>query len=253
MDKIPSKASAGRVKRYTIMYEDKPVLEFDRETDEVKVYDKERLPFGLRKKISAVTVFEWLSNRVDNLSRTYMNMVYIARKVGRDRDKIIKDSSGISFTDNFWFRTRDSVAGWGELKSLRDDNIALNNVALTGEITNSEELLKGFTSLFTTKGYFPKAVLGGYIYKLKKDAILEYPAYLIGKQLGINVAECELEGEYVKIKIFTDNGTSLVHASELKVYFDTDDEIYNVFIKDERYREIVRQLQRMYIFNYGNL
>lgn len=250
MDKIPSKASAGRVKRYTIMYEDKPVLEFDRETDEVKVYDKERLPFGLRNKISAVAVFEWLSNRVDNLSRTYMNMVYIARKVGRDRDKIIKDSSGISFTDNFWIRTRDSVAGWSELKRLRDDNIALNNVALTGKITNSEELLKGFTSLFTTKGYFPKAVFGGYIYKLKKDAILEYPAYLIGKQLGINVAECELEGEYVKIKIFTDNDTSLVHASELKVYFDTDDEIYNILIRDEKYREIVRQLQRMYIFNY---
>ena len=50
-----------------------------------------------------------------------MNMVYIARKVGRDRDKVIKDSSGISFTDNFWIRTHDSIADWDELKKLRDD------------------------------------------------------------------------------------------------------------------------------------
>ncbi len=249
---IPTDTQKNKVKKYTIMHEDTPVLEFNRETDEVNVYNADLLPFGLknRPQISAVAVFEWLTNRVDNLSRTYMNMVYIARKVGRDRDKIIKDSSGVSFTDNYWIKTRDSIADWNELKKLRDDNIALNNVALTGEIADSENLLSGFTSLFTTKGYFPKAVYGGYIYKLKKDSILEYPAYLIGKQLGIDVAECELEGEYVKIKIFTDYNTSLVHASELKTYFDTDDEIYNVLVKDEKYSDIVAGLQRMYIFNY---
>lgn len=250
---IPNnRQSTDKIKKYTIMFEDIPVLEFNKETDEIVVFDKEHLPFGLRgkDKISAVSVFEWLSDRINNLDRTYMNMVYIARKVGRDRDKVIKDSSGISFTDNFWIRTRDSVAGWDDLKRLRDDNIALNNVALTGEISASEDMLKGFTSLFTTKGYFPKAVFGGYIYKLKKDAVLEYPAYLIGKQIGVNVAECCLDGEYVKIKIFTDYSTSLVHASELKTYFDTSDEIYNILVKDSKYHEIIEQLQRMYIFNY---
>jgi len=244
--------SNDKVKRYTIMFENTPVLEFNRETDEVIVYDKQYLPFGIRgkDKISAVSVFEWLSDRVNNLNRTYMNMVYIARKVGRDKDKVIKDSSGISFTDNFWIRTRDSFADWDELKRLRDDSIALNNVALTGEISDNEDILKGFTSLFTTKGCFPKAVFGGYIYKLKKDAILEYPAYLIGKQIGVNVAECSLDSEYVKIKIFTDYSTSLVHASELKTYFNTSDEIYNILVKDSKYQEIIKQLQRMYIFNY---
>lgn len=255
MDKITIPTNGQpteKVKRYTIMHEDVAVLEFNRETDEVAILCKKRLPFGLRgkNKISAVSVSEWLNDRINNLSRTYMNMVYIARKVGRDRDKVIKDSSGISFTDNFWIKTRDSIADWHELKKLRDDNIALNNVALTGELKESEDILKGFTSLFTTKGYFPKAVFGGYIYKLKKDAVLEYPAYLIGKQIGVNVAECSLDGEYVKIKIFTDYSTSLVHASELKTYFDTSDEIYNILIKDDKYQKIIKQLQRMYIFNY---
>ena len=241
-----------KVKRYTIMHENTPVLEFNRETDEIKIYNKSLLPFGLRgrERLSAVSVFEWLSDRVNNLSRTYMNVVYIARRVGRDRDKIIKDSSGISFTDNFWIKTRDTIADWDELKKLRDDNIALNSVALTGEMHENTELLKGFTSLFTTKGYFPKAVFGGYIYKLKRDAILEYPAYLIGRQIGINAAEVELENEYVKIKIFTDYNKSLVHASELKTSFDTSDEIYNILARDKKNTNIIRGLQRMYIFNY---
>ena len=153
---IPTDSQKNKVKHYTIMYEDKPVLEFNRETDEVAVYDKEYLPFGLRgkDKISAVSVFEWLSDRVNNLGRTYMNLVYIARKVGRDKDKVIKDSSGISFTDNFWIRTRDSIADWDELKRLRDDNIALNNIALTGKLSEDEDVLEGFTSLFTTKIFY---------------------------------------------------------------------------------------------------
>lgn len=247
-----SENTAEKVKRYTIMHEDTPVLQFNRETDEIKIYNKNLLPFGLRgkSKLSAVDVFEWLSDRVNNLSRTYMNVVYIARKVGRDRDKVIKDSSGISFTDNFWIKTRDTICDWDELKKLRDRNTALNNVALTGEIKDGEELLKGFTSLFTTKGYFPKAVFGGYIYKLKKDAVLEYPAYLIGKQIGVNVSEAALDGDYVKIRIFTDYDNSLVHASELKNYFNTVDEIYNILAKDEGNAELLKGLQRMFIFNY---
>ena len=53
--------STEKVKRYTIMHEEVPVLEFNRETDEVIVFCKERLPFGLRgkDKISAVSVSEW--------------------------------------------------------------------------------------------------------------------------------------------------------------------------------------------------
>ena len=53
----------------------------------------------------------------------------------------------------------------------------------------------------------------------------------------------------VKIKIFTDFDTSLVHASELKEYFNTDDEVYNSLLKIGR-KDLIRQLQRMYIFNY---
>ena len=240
-----------KISKYTIMYEDKMVLTFNRKTEEVVVYDAQFLPFWLRGDDAArpTAVLEWLIYRIDNSMRTYMNMVYIARKVGRDRDKVIADSSGISFTDNFWIQTSDTSWTWDELVCLRDENRELNLVALTGKIDTSKDLLSGFTTLFTTKGYFPKAIIGGYLYKLKEDALLEYPAYLIGAHIGVSVAECTLEENYVKIKLFTSENVSLVHASELKHYFDIQDEIYNVMVKIGR-PDIKEQLQRMYIFNY---
>jgi len=243
--------SNPKISKYTIMYEGNAVLTFDRKTDEVIVYVFELLPFWLRgaEVVRPTAVLEWIIYRIDSSNRTYMNMVYVARKVGRDRDMIIADSSGISFTDNFWIQTSDTNWTWDELVRLRDENRELNLVALTGKIDTSKNLLSGFTTLFTTKGYFPKAIIGGYLYKLKEDALLEYPAYLIGKQIGVDVAECGIEDKYVKIKLFTSKNVSLVHAAELKMYFDIQDEIYNAMLNIGR-EDIKFELQRMYIFNY---
>lgn len=241
----------SKVKHYTIMYEDIKVLEYNMSTDTVVVLNRDYLPFGLRNKdnITSALVYKWISERINNIHRTYMNMVYIARKVGRDKQKVLKDSAGVSFTDNFWIKTSDVSTTWDELKKLRDDNIALSTLALTGQANPNSDLMKGITSLFTTKGCFAKAIIGGYMYKRIEDAELEYPAYLIGKQLGISVSECSIANNYVKIKLFTDYNTSLVHASELKDYFNTSEEIYNDFSKMGR-KDIMLQLQRMYIFNY---
>jgi len=241
----------GKVSKYTIMYEETPVLLFDRKADAVTVFEPKYLPFALRNLdiIRPVDAFEWITNRIDNTQRTYMNMVYIARKVGRDRDKMLKDSSGISFTDNFWIKTSDTNHTWGELNLLRDKSRELSLYALTGKTDNPAELLKGYTSLFTTKGFFTKAIIGEYLVKLREDAVLEYPAYLFGEQIGIPVAKCELDGDFVNIELFTNNKVSLVHAAELKQYFDTDDEIYNEFVKIGR-KDIAAQIERMYIFNY---
>jgi len=243
--------SNKKISKYTIMYEETPVTLFDRKADTVTVYEPKYLPFALRGLdiIRPVDAFEWITDRIDNAQRTYMNMVYIARKVGRDRDKMIKDSSGISFTDNFWLKTSDTGHTWNELSSLRDKSRELSLYALTGKTDNPSELLKGHTSLFTTKGFFTKAVIGENLVKLREDAILEYPAFLFGEQIGVSVAKCELDGEFVNIRLFTNNDTSLVHAAELKHFFDTDEEIYNEFVKLDR-KDIAGQIERMYIFNY---
>ncbi|MCL1835033.1 MAG: HipA domain-containing protein [Oscillospiraceae bacterium] len=248
---MPESNGNGRVSKYTIMHEDTPVLLFDRKGDAVTVYEPKYLPFALRNldPIRPVDAFEWIATRLENVQRPYMNMVYIARKVGRDRDKMIKDSSGISFTDNFWLKTSDMDHTWSELSSLRDKSRELSLYALTGKTDNPAELLSGHTSLFTTKGFFTKAIIGENLVKLREEAELEYPAYLFGEQIGISVAKCELDGDFVNIELFTNEKISLVHAAELKRYFDTDEEIYNEFVRIGR-KDIAAQIERLYIFNY---
>lgn len=253
LDKLgnDSSDSLSQVTRYTVMLEDIPVVTVNKITDSVIVHDGSKLPFALRSRdpLRASEVLLWISDRVNNINRTYMNMVYIARKVGRDREKVIRDSCGISFTDNFWIRTTDSIATWSELRDMRDSNLALSQVALTGKLSKGSDFLAGFTSLFTTKGYFSKALYGGFMYKLREDALLEYPAYLIGKAMGVSVSECALQGDYVRIKLFTSPSCSLVHGSELKQFYNTSDLLYNVFLHLGR-KDFVSQMQRMYIFNY---
>lgn len=56
----------------------------------------------------------------------------------------------------------------------------------------------------------------GYCYIEEKYAREIYPAYLIGKQMGIDVTEVKLDGTYLLIKIPTDSKNSIVIADELK-------------------------------------
>jgi len=239
------------ISKYTIMHENIEVVTLNKATDGVTVHNRKHLPFALRslENISSVAVFEWIANRIESTDRQYMNMIYLARKVGRDRDNIISDSSGISFSDNFWIKTSDITITWENLLEMRDTNSNLSAVALTGKIDTNKDYLSGKSSLLTVKGHFKKAIGGGFIIKMREDAILEYPAHLLGKQLDIPTALCELTKNTVKIKIFTDNEKSLVHASELKKYYFTTGEIYNEIIHINR-PDLISELQRMYIFNY---
>ncbi|MDR0919743.1 MAG: hypothetical protein LBM93_10970 [Oscillospiraceae bacterium] len=243
----------SKVAHYTIMYKEKEVLSLDISTGSVVIKSKKYLPFRFRgsEKIRADEVILWISDRVNNISRQYMNTVYIARKVGRDRDAVLRDSCGLSFTDNFWIKVNDVKTTWSELKEKRDISVNLSKIALTGKIKNVTDILEGFSSLFATKGYFPKAVVGGYLVKLKTDAIFDYVAFLVAKQIGVNCAESFVDGNVVKIKIFTDENISLVHASELKLYLKSD-LLYNGLLsyKGKNRDKLIRNMQRAFIFNY---
>lgn len=240
-----------QINTYTIMYRDTTVLTININTNKVAVSNEFYIPFALKNKqpLLVSDIREWIRVRVDNINRTYMNLVYIAREVGRDTNKVLRDSCGISFTDNYWIKTNDIDVTWDKLKGLRDTNSNLNEVALKGKLDLALSLKSGYTSLFSTKGYFPKAIYNNWMYKRKEDSILEYPAYLIGKQLGISISEVKLTQEYVGIKLFTSDKVSLIHASELKEYYNSDDELYNIMYVIGR-TDIAAQMQRMFIYNY---
>ena len=84
---------------YTLMHEEEEILRYYENLNNVEIMNPDKLPFGLRSlklEISPMHFKEWLNNRIDSIGRTYMNRVYILRKVGRSRELILQDSSAIS-------------------------------------------------------------------------------------------------------------------------------------------------------------
>ncbi|MCL2050921.1 MAG: HipA domain-containing protein [Lachnospiraceae bacterium] len=225
----------------------------NRETNSVDVKIPAKLPFGLRaKSLDFVLFMEWLNKRVDNLARSYMNKVYLARKIGRDLENVLRDSCALSITDQFWVNRSDIDMTWSKLTELKDWNEALNDVALYGNTSNLdwEKVMAGKTSLFTTKGAFSKAILGKSMLKLGGTQEREWVASVIGKALGLPVQDVTIinpsikkarrkDGTFekfftfpitfpfsidkthnyddtlVEINLFTSDRISLVHASEL--------------------------------------
>jgi hypothetical protein len=254
------------------MHSDTEVCRLYKNENTVEVVNERLLPFALRSgDVTVADFMEWLSLRTNNISRTYMNMVYSVRKVlGRDPDAVINDSCAISIIDKYWVRRTAAWSDikngkwsdlkevrWGDLQRKRDVDLALVNTALSGQYTAEafKKAVDDTTSLFTIKGAFPKAIHDGYILKKGCNAEYEAAAYSIGNTLGIAVAEAfRRDDGIIACKLFTSETVSLAHASEfrklLKLALDNvHEEIYQFFVSRERV-DIVHQLEQLYIFNY---
>jgi len=95
-----------KITKYILMHEDTEVLVLDAVSGNYQIKDSKHLPYGMRvKDLTGFQIFTWIERRISNLSRTFMNKVYIARDVGRDDVKVIQDSCAISIVDNFWIKT----------------------------------------------------------------------------------------------------------------------------------------------------
>ena len=236
------------VKTYVLMHAN-DVVAIARRGEDVEVKLPEKLPFGLRSESPDFEYFmSWLNKRVNNLQRTYMNKVYMARKVGGELELILLDSCALSITDQFWINRSDIDMSWEKLQEKRDRNETLSNVALTGNTANLdwETAKEGTTSLFATKGVFPKAIRGNTMLKLGGTPEREWITAVIGKRLGLSVQDVTIlnpsisnnrnaDGAWSKeilelknssqsividdtlvgISLFTSDKASFVHAAEL--------------------------------------
>jgi hypothetical protein len=246
---------------YVLMHADAEVCSVYTVQNNIEMTNATLLPFYLTgDELTVIRFLEWLNYRIDNLSRTYMNRVYILRKVGRDREKILRDSCAISITDDYWVRRSDADTTWQELRIKRDMDKELANTALTGEISEEQykNAMDDATSLYTIKGAFPKGILHEFILKKDNNAEYEVAASKLGYVLGISVAEAEKQNDgVVGCRIFTNETVSMVHARDLLHLTDYDTEVgddwhravYEYFAGQGR-NDIVRQLERLYIFNY---
>jgi len=196
MSDVLSKHTGVPITTYTLMHANEVVAIAQRDVGTVEVKIKNKLPFGLRMNSPNFEDFiDWLRKRVDNLQRSYMNKIYMARKIGRDFNNILRDSCALSITDQFWIKRSDIDITWEAIQKLRDCNDTLAMVALSGNTANLdwEAVQQGTTSLFTTKGHFPKAILGNHMQKLGGTQEREWVAFMIGKALGLPVQDVAIK------------------------------------------------------------
>ena len=182
-------AAKRLIKYFELMHEDDVVLIVDYSKENIEIRNESKMPFSLRnRRLMRSDVTEWLTKRLSTIHRTYMSKLYLLRKLGRDQQKVIADSSAISVIDNFWIRRPDTKQSWDEIQLVRDMNQDLIEVVLDGKI--SEELMRkayyDMTSLFTIKGAFKKIPYAGRILKKgecsRKDRqshSLKTPEYLV--------------------------------------------------------------------------
>ena len=228
------------------------------EDGQVDVINPRFLPFDLRHndKVTYVDFLNYMSRRISTLQRTYMNQLYKQRRIGRGHVEIINDSAAISAVDLFWITRPNLGHTWKSLQTKRDESWATARASLEGIIDPG--IMFGekddHTSIFSTKGAFPKAIMKGYILKKGSNAEYEVVASTMGEYLGINVAKAR-EGKdgIVECELFTSEQTSLVHALELLYPFNA--ETYaDVYQRAEEFcghkENLRKDLQRLYIFNY---
>lgn len=219
---------------------------------------KEKLPFDLRhyKQIGHQEFLFWLNRRISTLSRTYMNQLYKQRRIGRSQTEIINDSAAISPIDLFWVTRDDLSHTWESLQILRDESLSTVRVCLEGII--DPDIMFGkkddHTSIFSTKGAFPKAIYKGTILKKGSNAEYEVIGSNIGEYLDISVAKAELsDNNTVVCNLFTNEHIGLVHAQEYLYPFEKNltDNIYKDALDAFSSNPVItRQLERLFLLSY---
>ena len=225
---------------------------------QVDVINPRFLPFDLRHydKVTYAEFLNYMSRRIGTLQRTYMNQLYKQRRIGRGHVEIINDSAAISPVDLFWITRPTLGHTWDSLQIKRDDSWATARASLEGVIDPGVMfgIKDDHTSIFSTKGAFPKAVMKGRILKKGSNAEYEIVASALGEHLGINAAKARVgNNEIVECELFTSERTSLVHALELLYPFDAETHA-DVYERAERFCELrddlKKDIQRLFIFNY---
>jgi hypothetical protein len=192
-------------------------------------------------------------------SRPYIEKAHLARGTGQSQAEVLADSYGISIIDNFWIQSSGKQVTWPEILAKRDTSRELLAVSLDCEISADhldKSALSGFTSIFTVKGTFPKAIYLNKLYKKGCNAEFEAVAWELGSALGIDTAEARCLGDgLVECDLFTNPGVSMAHADDVldsgwRSYSDSPREALYAKLLELQMGSFLRQFERILILSY---
>lgn len=210
---------------YTLMLENIPVLSISFSDMETYIWEKELLPFFLRRKIqqpdredvknfyrimskNILAVKDYAASRILSLSRENAKQICAACGVSQDqgtenRVNICMTCKGVSVNDAYWFREDGSKDTWNSVNIRHNHLSEIVDVALGGKqptLTTDQNCPE-----LTTKGLFKKAWVRkkGNLYLLKSDRLSNF-ANTKAELLASKILDC----------------TNIPHVQYLPTYYE---------------------------------
>jgi len=183
---------------------------------------KDKLPFYLKRTGDFVG---WLESRAIDGNRANAKLIKKALGLmGASEAQVVLRNNGATITDTYWVLEKDGKLTYEDV-NFRDNSF--DKLALYGD-SDSFNLEGERTPGLTNIGSFEKCwrMIDGEWYLYKKGNELELFSelfiYNLGKILGFNMAEYEMDGEYIRSKDFT-NGASVNFESMFGIIGDDGD------------------------------
>lgn len=227
----------------TLMSEDKVIATVKK--GEIIDYDEALIPFYLKR---TKYMEGWLASRAIDTHRTNSRLLKRALRLRTaDNAQTALAVNAATVTDRYWFKPEGSNARYEEIRFKEN---CFDNLALWGD-PNGFSHKPSRTPELTNVGSFEKCwrLIDGtwWIYKsgTKNEYFSELFICKLGEKLGLNMANYEMDGEYIRSKNFTSNTewnfepiSSLMGENE--DYSDCFDTIYALSpVLAEQYLKIV--------------
>jgi len=200
------KREVREVQEYYLMSRDKMIARV--KGDVFLPKHKDKLPFYLQRTGDFVG---WLESRAIDKHRTNSRLLKKALRLTTAADsEIVIKNNAVSITDTYWVKGKDSELTY---EDVRFKTNLFDKLALYGD-PDSFNLEGGRTPELTNIGSFEKCwrIIDEewYLYKAGSELELFSELFIcnLGKILGFNMAEYEMDGEYIRSKDFT-NGASV--------------------------------------------
>lgn len=185
----------------------------------------------------------WLKLRSIDLHRTNSRLLKkVLRLSTSDEAEIVLSVHGLTITDNYWVREKNSTITY---KDIRFNTDIFSDLALYGD-PNAFSLDKVLSPEITNIGSYEKCwkLKDGnwYIYKQGTDneRFSEAFTYELGYSLGFNMAKYTLEDKYIVSEDFTNNA-SVNFEPMYSLVLDNEDYKFNIDILSKLNNGLVKQ------------
>lgn len=171
---------------------------------EMRICNEKLVPLYIKRTNN---IEGWLSSRAIDSHRTNSRLLKKALRIKTSEDaEVVLNVNAATITDNYWFKRFEENITYAEVKFEKN---LFDNLALYGD-PNSFSQLPSRTPELTNIGSYEKCwkVINNHWWMYKNGSDKEFFSELfickLGKKLGFEMAEYEMDGDYIRSLNFTE-------------------------------------------------